>query len=191
MARRTWLGADPRRGGERRSRPPSRPGSVRGKGAAFGRRARGGGRGRPPAGAPLSRAAGEVVAVEEDRYYLTSELAALIETVRAGMLGGRVYSPAELRDLTGLSRKYLIPFLEYCDRHGVTRVRKRADPRGHVTGSLGYGTGETLPVEVCDMHCLTSGSPDSYVRGESPLCWCPPVSGVSRSILLRQLGVAS
>ena len=63
---------------------------------------------------------GKVVAVEEDRYYLTSELAALVETVRAGMLSGRVYSPAELRDLTGLSRKYLIPFLEYCDRHGVT-----------------------------------------------------------------------
>ncbi|HET9003941.1 MAG TPA: SelB C-terminal domain-containing protein, partial [Gemmatimonadaceae bacterium] len=63
---------------------------------------------------------GRVVAVEEDRYYLTSELAALIDTVRAGMLAGRVYSPAELRDLTGLSRKYLIPFLEYCDRHGVT-----------------------------------------------------------------------
>jgi selenocysteine-specific elongation factor len=63
---------------------------------------------------------GSVVAVEEDRYYLTSELAALVDTVRAGMLAGRVYSPAELRDLTGLSRKYLIPFLEYCDRHGVT-----------------------------------------------------------------------
>ena len=63
---------------------------------------------------------GKVVAVEDDRYYLTSELAALVETVRAGMLSGRVYSPAELRDLTGLSRKYLIPFLEYCDRHGVT-----------------------------------------------------------------------
>jgi len=66
---------------------------------------------------------GTVVAVEEDRYYLTSELAGLIDTVRAGMIGDRVYSPAELRDLTGLSRKYLIPFLEYCDRHGVTARR--------------------------------------------------------------------
>ncbi len=63
---------------------------------------------------------GSVVAVEEDRYYLTSELAALVDTVRTRMVAGRVYSPAELRDLTGLSRKYLIPFLEYCDRHGVT-----------------------------------------------------------------------
>ena len=63
---------------------------------------------------------GTVVAVEEDRYYLTAELAAIIEIVRAGMVSGRVYSPAELREMTGLSRKYLIPFLEYCDRHGVT-----------------------------------------------------------------------
>ena len=63
---------------------------------------------------------GTVVAVEEDRYYLASELAALVDGLRSGMLSGRVYSPAELRDLTGLSRKYLIPFLEYCDRHGVT-----------------------------------------------------------------------
>ena len=101
--------------------------------AAVEARLRSGGR-EPPSVAELAAAVGadprpvlrflerqgSVVAVEEDRYYLASELAALIDTVRAGMLAGRVYSPAELRDLTGLSRKYLIPFLEYCDRHGVT-----------------------------------------------------------------------
>jgi selenocysteine-specific elongation factor len=73
---------------------------------------------------------GTLVAIEEDRYYLASELAALVDALRSGMVTGRVYSPAELRDLTGLSRKYLIPFLEYCDRHGVTvrqdTGRKRA-----------------------------------------------------------------
>jgi selenocysteine-specific elongation factor len=47
-------------------------------------------------------------------------LQTLLDTVRTAMLSGRVYSPAELREITGLSRKYLIPFLEYCDRHGVT-----------------------------------------------------------------------
>jgi len=67
---------------------------------------------------------GAVVAVEEDRYYLATELAALVDTLRAGMLADRVYSPAQLRDLTGLSRKYLIPFLEYCDRQGVTARRE-------------------------------------------------------------------
>jgi len=44
------------------------------------------------------------------------------------MLPGREYSPAELRDVIGLSRKFLIPFLEYCDRHGVTERR----PTGRV-----------------------------------------------------------
>ena len=66
---------------------------------------------------------GRVTQVEEERYYLTSALSALIDTIRTGMVGGRVYSPAELRDLTGLSRKYLIPFLEYCDRRGITARR--------------------------------------------------------------------
>jgi selenocysteine-specific elongation factor len=64
--------------------------------------------------------AGIVTQVEEDRYYLTAALTALVDTLRAGMLTGRVYSPAELREITGLSRKYLIPFLEHCDRRGIT-----------------------------------------------------------------------
>jgi len=38
----------------------------------------------------------------------------------AGMADGREYAPAELRDLLGLTRKFLIPFLEYCDREGYT-----------------------------------------------------------------------
>jgi hypothetical protein len=48
------------------------------------------------------------------------------------MAVGREYSPAELRELLGLSRKFLIPFLEYCDRVGYT-------VRG-VTGRLWRGT---------------------------------------------------
>ena len=39
------------------------------------------------------------------------------------MEGGRVYSPGELRELLGITRKYLIPFLEYCDRQRVTERR--------------------------------------------------------------------
>jgi hypothetical protein len=39
----------------------------------------------------------------------------------------RIYSPAELRDVLGVSRKYLIPFLEYCDRRQITE--RRADGR--------------------------------------------------------------
>ncbi|MBA2686462.1 MAG: SelB C-terminal domain-containing protein, partial [Gemmatimonadaceae bacterium] len=39
------------------------------------------------------------------------------------MQGGQIHSPAELREILGFSRKFLIPFLEYCDRHGVTERR--------------------------------------------------------------------
>jgi selenocysteine-specific elongation factor len=63
---------------------------------------------------------GVVTPIEDDRYYLTTELDRLVDSVVGAMLPGRVYAPAELRDLTGLSRKYLIPFLEYCDRRGIT-----------------------------------------------------------------------
>jgi hypothetical protein len=33
---------------------------------------------------------------------------------------GRKYTPGELREVIGVSRKYLIPFLEFCDRKGIT-----------------------------------------------------------------------
>ena len=66
---------------------------------------------------------GLVVQVEPDRYYATGAARALVERLRAGMTLGREYGPAELRDLLGVSRKFLIPFLEYCDRIGVTDRR--------------------------------------------------------------------
>jgi selenocysteine-specific elongation factor len=45
----------------------------------------------------------------------------LVDTLRGRMEAGKAYAPAELRDMLGSSRKYLIPFLEYCDKIGVTR----------------------------------------------------------------------
>ena len=63
---------------------------------------------------------GRVVAVEPDRYYAAASVDALVERLRANMVAGREYAPAELRDLLGFSRKFLIPFLEYCDRRGFT-----------------------------------------------------------------------
>jgi hypothetical protein len=44
--------------------------------------------------------------------------------MRERLEGGRLYSPAELREVLGVSRKYLIPFLEFCDRCGVTERRQ-------------------------------------------------------------------
>lgn len=66
---------------------------------------------------------GEVVAVEEGRYYEKGALRQLTARLRDGMTPGREYSPSELRELLGLSRKFLIPFLEYCDQHRITERR--------------------------------------------------------------------
>jgi selenocysteine-specific elongation factor len=63
---------------------------------------------------------GVVVLVEGDRYYAADVIQSIVADLRASMEPGRMYSPAELRDLLGVSRKYLIPLLEYCDRTGVT-----------------------------------------------------------------------
>ena len=79
-----------------------------------------------PSVAPLLRMLereGAVVPVESDRYYARDALDSLVGRLRAGMDPGREYSPSELRDVIGLSRKYLIPFLEYCDRVGITERR--------------------------------------------------------------------
>lgn len=63
---------------------------------------------------------GLVTQVEMGRYYATAALDGLVDALRQGMKAGAEYGPAELRELLGFSRKYLIPFLEYCDRRGLT-----------------------------------------------------------------------
>ena len=54
------------------------------------------------------------------RYYESQCLNQLVQEMQAAMAGGAEYSPAALRDVLKMSRKYLIPFLEYCDRVGIT-----------------------------------------------------------------------
>jgi len=66
---------------------------------------------------------GRIVQVETDRYYDRGALEAMIARLRSGLAPGQVYAPAQLRDVLGISRKYLIPFLEYCDRNGITERR--------------------------------------------------------------------
>jgi selenocysteine-specific elongation factor len=61
-----------------------------------------------------------IVAVEPDRFYDAACLTSLVEKLHHGMSEPREYSPAELRDVLGVSRKFLIPLLEYCDRRGYT-----------------------------------------------------------------------
>jgi selenocysteine-specific elongation factor len=63
---------------------------------------------------------GELERVAEDRYYSRAALEKMVGSLKASLEPGRKYSPAELKDVLGVSRKYLIPFLEFCDRRGVT-----------------------------------------------------------------------
>jgi selenocysteine-specific elongation factor len=63
---------------------------------------------------------GEVERVSDARYYSRGALAQMVGSLRSSLESGRKYSPSELRDVLGVSRKFLIPFLEFCDRRGVT-----------------------------------------------------------------------
>jgi selenocysteine-specific elongation factor len=68
---------------------------------------------------------GDVERVAEDRYYGSGAVAEMVGALRASLVPGRIYAPAELREVLGVSRKYLIPFLEFCDRKGVTERREQ------------------------------------------------------------------
>jgi selenocysteine-specific elongation factor len=67
----------------------------------------------------LAAAAGRVEAVERDRYYARPALdrftAALADIGGAGPI-----APADLRDRLGISRKFMIPLLEWADAKGIT-----------------------------------------------------------------------
>jgi selenocysteine-specific elongation factor len=64
---------------------------------------------------------GTAIPVALDRWFATSAVRALLTKLRDGTAPTTRYSPSELRELLGVSRKYLIPFLEWCDRKGISR----------------------------------------------------------------------
>jgi len=64
-----------------------------------------------------------LVAVEVDRWFHRTAVQELIGRLRAAMRPGEEHTPAELREILGFSRKFLIPFLEYCDRLHITERR--------------------------------------------------------------------
>jgi selenocysteine-specific elongation factor len=66
---------------------------------------------------------GDVERVADDRYYGSQAVTRMVEALRESLEPGRIYSPAELKEVLRVSRKYLIPFLEFCDRKGVTERR--------------------------------------------------------------------
>jgi selenocysteine-specific elongation factor len=63
---------------------------------------------------------GRAVAVAPDRYYSANAVASLLASLRLVTADGADKTASQLREALGLSRKYLIPFLEYCDRIGVS-----------------------------------------------------------------------
>ena len=89
---------------------------------------------------------GHVVAVDAERVYEVRALSALVERLRSGTDGVTVYTPADMRDVLGLSRRLLIPFLEYCDRAGITErlaEGRRVRPAGAAGGRGATDAGVT------------------------------------------------
>jgi selenocysteine-specific elongation factor len=67
----------------------------------------------------LAAVSGRVEAVERDRYYSREALDRFVTALTE--LGSRSdIAPAALRDRLGISRKYLIPLLEWADGKGIT-----------------------------------------------------------------------
>jgi selenocysteine-specific elongation factor len=63
---------------------------------------------------------GLVEAVELDRYLAAPALAQAALAIRAAGQGNVEIQPAAVRDRIGLSRKHVIPLLEWADRKGIT-----------------------------------------------------------------------
>jgi selenocysteine-specific elongation factor len=68
----------------------------------------------------IAAARGLIQPVAPDRYYSAEALAGFTRTLREVGKDHGVILPAALKARTGLSRKYLIPLLEWCDRTGLT-----------------------------------------------------------------------
>jgi selenocysteine-specific elongation factor len=67
----------------------------------------------------LAAASGRVEAVERDRYYSREALERFAGVLKDLGRKGSI-SPSQVRDRLGISRKYLIPLLEWADDRGIT-----------------------------------------------------------------------
>ncbi|MEP6687667.1 MAG: selenocysteine-specific translation elongation factor [Gemmatimonadales bacterium] len=67
----------------------------------------------------LAAQAGRVEAVERERYYARPALDRFAATL-ADIGRGNLIAPAEIRDRLGISRKFMIPLLEWADAKGIT-----------------------------------------------------------------------
>lgn len=63
---------------------------------------------------------GTLVKIKDDLFYYKDHIAGLKERVIAFLEKNKELSPAQFKELTGLSRKYAIPLLEYLDNLKIT-----------------------------------------------------------------------
>lgn len=63
---------------------------------------------------------GLLVAVEPERFYPRAVIDQVLASLATAMSNGETHAAGALRDALGVSRKYLIPLLEYCDQAGFS-----------------------------------------------------------------------
>jgi len=80
---------------------------------------------------------GVVEQMDQERYAAAPALAEFRVALEATLTELGSATPAELRDRLGLTRKYLIPLLEWADRRGVTRREGDARVLGRLTAGKG------------------------------------------------------
>ena len=73
-----------------------------------------------PALLALALRSGQLVQLDADRLCTCGSLDRGLATLQAHLTTGAVYSPGTLRELLGISRKYLMSLLEHLDREGLT-----------------------------------------------------------------------
>jgi selenocysteine-specific elongation factor len=85
--------------------------------------------GCPPEGVRALEAAGRIVRLDDDLAYAAAAFARIQEAALR-LASGKPLLPADLRDATGTSRKYVLAVIEELDRRGI--LRRTAE--GHVVG---------------------------------------------------------
>ncbi len=68
----------------------------------------------------LMESAGELVKVKDGMYFSADAMDSLVAMVRGYFATHTDMGPTEFREISGLSRKYLIPLLEYFDKARIT-----------------------------------------------------------------------
>ena len=88
----------------------------------------------PPLLAHLAREGG-VEQVDQERYATKPALEEFRQALEVTLQELGRATPAQLRDRTGLTRKYLIPLLEWADRRGITKRQGDARVLARLTGA--------------------------------------------------------